>query len=237
MFIKSFAIVVAAVLAVPGAAATVVSATTDIFLASQPNGTVVTGYFGSDRAPAASPVAFTTSGGATLTFAASGSTSVDGSCFAGPDGGCYADESSFSPAPASNAYKGPASALLGVFAGPTAVDVQSSVATIDYSVAANRSLATYTPGIGQIFFIGDGLTDSGVVQQFVAPVGATRLYLAVADSIGASTGNPGSLAVDVTGATPLAGAVPEPASWALLVAGFAAIGVAIRRRRETVVAA
>lgn len=35
----------------------------------------------------------------------------------------------------------------------------------------------------------------------------------------------------------VAGAVPEPASWALLVAGFGVVGAAGRRRRATVVAA
>lgn len=33
------------------------------------------------------------------------------------------------------------------------------------------------------------------------------------------------------------GAVPEPASWALMVAGFGLAGIAMRRRRQTVVAA
>ncbi len=228
-------VIAAAVIATPVAAVTV-KATADIFLATQPDGAVVTGYFGSDAAPTAAPVAFTTTAGTSVTFSATGSTSVDANCFAGPDGGCYADESSFSPVPASGAYQGPASALVGVFAGAAVIDVKSVAATIDYSVAANRSLATYAPGLGQIFFIGDGLTDGGVVQQFAAPVGATRLFLAAADSIGASGGNPGSLSVDVTGATPVAGAVPEPASWALFLAGFGTIGMAARRRRVGVVA-
>ena len=226
----------AAILASPGIAATVKS-TGDIFLASQPNGTVVTGYFGSDTARAASPLAFTTTGGVTLTFSASGSTSVDASCFAGPDGGCYSDQSSFSPSPASGTYKGPASALIGVFTGPGTTNVASGASSIDYTVAGNRSLLTNAPALGQIFFIGDGLTDTSVVQQFTSPGGATRLFLAVADSIGASGGNLGSLSVDVTGATLAAGAIPEPASWALMLVGFGVIGTVARRRRAMVVTA
>ena len=81
------------------------------------------------------------------------------------------------------------------------------------------------------------MTDGGIVQQFTAPAGATRLFLGVADSIGASGGNLGGFAVDVAGATSIAAAVPEPASWALLLAGFATVGAAARRRRPTTVVA
>lgn len=216
-------------LAAPLQAATiVVGGTTDIFLASQPDGTSITGFFGSDTAPANSPVALGVAGGATVTFSASGSASVDASCFAGPDGGCYDDESSFSPAPASGTYKGPATALIGVFLDGAVTDVASGPASLDYTDAANRNLATYTPGLGEIFFIGDGSTDASVLQQFLAPTGATRLFLAVADSFGSSTGNPGAFRVDVTGATP---AVPEPATWATMLGGFALAGGMLRRRR------
>lgn len=43
--------------------------------------------------------------------------------------------------------------------------------------------------------------------------------------------------VDFTGTNPTAGGVPEPASWAMLIGGFGIIGMAMRRRRATVVAA
>ena len=89
----------------------------------------------------------------------------------------------------------------------------------------------FSPLLNQIFFIGDGLTGdgSGSVQSFLAPVGATRLFLAVADSIGSSDGNSGSLSVTYN-ATP-GGAVQEPASWALMIAGFGLAGASLRRRR------
>jgi hypothetical protein len=51
----------------------------------------------------------------------------------------------------------------------------------------------------------------------------------------------GSLLVRGTGAfvdtLPSAGAVPEPSSWALLIAGFGIVGVTARRRRPRIVAA
>lgn len=219
----------AAALGAPSfAASVVVDSTTDIFLASQPNGASITGYFGSDTAPGNSPVLLAVTGGATLTFSAIGSTSVDGSCFAGPDGnGCYSDESGFSPSPASGTYKGPADALIGVFLDDSVTDVSNGPASLDYTDSANLNLVSNMPGLGQIFFIGDGLTDTAVVQQFLAPTGATRLFLAVADSYGSSTGNSGSLAVTYTGAVE---PVPEPASWALTIGGLGFIGAAMRRR-------
>lgn len=85
----------------PAAAASLtVSATTDIWLAGQPDGTEAAGNFGSDFAPGNSPVLVPVTVGAVFRFAASGLTSVDASCDAGPDGGCYADESRFGVGPA-----------------------------------------------------------------------------------------------------------------------------------------
>ncbi len=216
-----------------------VAATTDIFLASQPDGAAITGFFGTDTAPDNSPVKFAVSPGGVLTFLATGSTSVDASCFAGPDGGCYGDESSFSPAPASGTYKGPSNALIGVFLGAGVTDVSMGPASLDYTDPANISLAGLAPGLGEIFFIGDGLTGTGAgaVQEFTAPVGAMFLYIAVADSYGSSVGNPGALSVDYTGATLVADAVPEPAAWALMLLGFGGLGVTLRRRHGIAVAA
>jgi hypothetical protein len=56
-------------------------------------------------------------------------------------------------------------------------------------------------------------------------VGANHIYFA-SDIVGAN-GNTGNV-----GATLLAGGVPEPASWALMLIGFGSLGAALRHRRS-----
>jgi hypothetical protein len=46
------------------------------------------------------------------------------------------------------------------------------------------------PALGQLFFIGDGRNTDGMLQRFVVPRGATRLYLGLADALGFE-GDPG----------------------------------------------
>jgi hypothetical protein len=206
-----------------------VSALTDIWLAGQPNGSTLTGNFSTDTAPANSPVEFDVSGGETLTFSASGSTSVDQVCFAGPDGGCYPDESSFGVGPVNGigTYKGPSDALIGVFLNGSLPSGTGGPASEDFTGANN--FTSLSPLLNQIFFIGDGLTGtgSGTVQDFSVPAGATRLFLAVADSVGSSQNNEGSLSVTVSALS----SVPEPSTGGMAaLAGMAGLAAVLKRR-------
>ncbi len=247
----------ARMLVIAGCAATLAQAATytvqstdSIWLAGQPNATL-TGYFSSDTGALNSPLKISVTGGQVLTFSATGSTSVDTSCYAGPDGGCYTDMSSWSPAPAGGSYpndfyNGNADALVGVFQNDSAtlppnntsggyVVPTGFVTGLDYQAngGANQHLSSYSPALNQIFFIGDGLTGagSGTAQQFVVPAGATSLYLAVLDSVGSSNNNLGSLSVTVTatsgGSTPPA--TPAPATLILALIGLAGAGLLWRR--------
>jgi hypothetical protein len=84
--------------------------------------------------------------------------------------------------------------------------------------------------LDQLFFIGDGLTGTGtgMVQQFVVPSGATALYFAAADSLGSSSGNPGTINVESSDLS----AVPEPSTLGMLGAGLAGALTLARRKRR-----
>jgi hypothetical protein len=106
-------------------------------------------------------------------------------------------------------------------------------ATLSYDGSNPQSLS---PLLHQVFYIGDGRAGfdnaTGASLRFTAPAGATRLYLGVADAAGwtGSAGfysdNQGSFSVDVTLAP-----VPEPTTWALMLAGLGAVSLLGKRRR------
>jgi hypothetical protein len=86
----------------------------------------------------------------------------------------------------------PGDALLGVFLD----DTQPNLSAAPDPLAYTPDAPTIAPGLKQVFFIGDGLTPSGAVQQFIAPAGATRLFLGTADGYGWFN-NVGSFSVEV----------------------------------------
>ena len=54
-------------------------------------------------------------------------------------------------------------------------------ARICFNPLASRDFTELRPKLKQAFFIGDGKNSQGARQKFVAPTGATRLYLATWD--------------------------------------------------------
>jgi hypothetical protein len=100
-------------------------------------------------------------------------------------------------------------ALVGVFLGDTLPT--SALATLRFYFSNSSQggiqtdFLTLSPKVGQVFFVGDGLTGTGTgtLQRFVVPAGATHLYLGYIDSCtqttpgvpGCFTGNAGSLSV------------------------------------------
>lgn len=75
----------------------------------------------------------------------------------------------------------PINALVGVFLDDNAPTSTSAPSRLDFSTAGSRDFTTLTPGLKQIFFIGDGHNSAGGQQEFVVPKGATRLFLATWD--------------------------------------------------------
>ncbi len=55
-------------------------------------------------------------------------------------------------------------------------------ARLDFNSTSKRDFASLSPQLRQPFFIGDGRTSSGEVQQFVVPAGATRMFIGTMDS-------------------------------------------------------
>jgi len=120
----------------------------------------------------------------------------------------------------------PIDALIGVFLGPAQPDLSAAPGIVlDFSTAASRDFASLSPLLKQPFYIGDGRRNDGVtLQAFIAPAGATRLFLGTMDGFDWFN-NAGSL--EVTAATN----VPEPTT--LVLVGGGLIG-ALRRRRARV---
>lgn len=114
--------------------------------------------------------------------------------------------------------------LVGVFLAGS--QPGSAPATIDFQTLGVDFLSL-SPELGQVFFIGDGVTSSNVTQEFFVPVGATELYLGTADAFGFN-GNPGYYNDNTGGWDVTVTAVPEPAS--LLGLGLA--GLFLRRKRS-----
>lgn len=117
-------------------------------------------------------------------------------------------------------------ALMGVFLGPDSPTGAATPAVLDFG--HDLSFASLSPAIGQMFFIGDGLTSdsnlgdfSGQAQHFIVPAGATRLFLGSSDGLGWYN-NSGSFSVSVS-------VVPEPATWALWLSALWLLRWRVRR--------
>lgn len=106
----------------------------------------------------------------------------------GPDGGdCVGGDTNLEPAGGISGVVAHERSLFlaGVFLATRAPAVPPPA--LDFSAAARGvAFPELAPVLGQVFFIGDGLTGtgSGETQRFVVPAGATHLYLGYADGAG-----------------------------------------------------
>lgn len=158
-----------------------------------------------------------------------------GDPFYGP-GGNGLSGSSLTSLGGISGYSGPQGALTGVFLSD-AVPAAGAPTTLDFSPGgAGIEFLSLAPGIGQIFYIGDGKTALDVYQTFIAPVGATRLALGIPDGFGfngppgAYDDNDGSYRIRI-GINEVPTEVPEPANLLLLLLGLAGIGIGRKLHR------
>lgn len=127
--------------------------------------------------------------------------------------------------------------LVGVFLD-NSIPTSGAPARIDFTAATGigTDFLSVTPDLGQVFFIGDGLTSTNVFQEFIAPTGATRLALGIPDGFG-FIGAPGAYD-DNDGAYRIrigineVPTIPEPATLALMGLGLAGISAARRRKKS-----
>jgi hypothetical protein len=153
-----------------------------------------------DSAPVESPVpiiATRIESHATYTFSASGSVNHGSTLpFSPPDGENITSHYLGSENGIAD-MAAPFCSLIGVFLGPNQPDQDPAPAPLSFSILADRDYLELAPALKQPFFIGDGLTSSGVVRQVIAPIGATRLFLGVMDEYYWSD-NEGTFTVQVT---------------------------------------
>src|SRR5258706_9012079 len=129
--------------------------------------------------------------------------------------------------------------LVGVFLDSASVPSGANPSPLPAYTDASVLGSTFSPGLNQVFFIGDG-QGTGGTQTFNVPTTAARLFLGFAD--GAPLfGSAGLLAIanaygDNTNsslnATFAISQVPEPGTMALFALGFAAI--AFGRKKQLI---
>lgn len=133
-------------------------------------------------------------------------------------------------------YVGPQGPLVGVFLSD-AIPSGAAPAGLNFSPAGlGIDFASLSPTLGQVFYIGDGRNSANAFQDFIAPVGATRLYLGIPDGFGfggapgAYDDNDGAYSVRI-GVNEVP-AIPEPSTHAMLALGLVGVLMgAVRRRR------
>lgn len=208
------------------AQATWVPGTSDPWLAGSPNGT--TASF-EDSAPGQSPVLAPIAivGGQGYQFVVTGSANnISSPSGLTPDGGDLYPHSTG----AENGIAGltaPINSLIGVFL-PAGAPNSTDAGLNFYTIGLNFS--ELSPGLNTPFFIGDGSNGSGL-QTFIAPTGATRLYLGTMDGYGWDN-NYGGFDVTVRALSP----VPEPSTviaGALMLAPFGMTALrSLRKKRK-----
>lgn len=136
-------------------------------------------------------VSLSSSQGGAFQFQASGSISQYYSYYYHSADGWLGAPANINPYGGISGYLGSTTLpLVGVFLSD-AVPAAPPPATLDFKVSGlGMDFTNLSPVLGQLFFIGDGQASGGMVQTFVAPAGATRLYLGYADAP-QSVGDPG----------------------------------------------
>jgi hypothetical protein len=153
-----------------------------------------------DSAPDESPVPITATaieGGGTYAFAASGAANHGATLPLFPPDGEDLISHYLGAENGIADLTAPFVSLIGVFLGQDQPDQSPAPRPLDFRSPADQDYLVLAPALKQPFFIGDGSTSSGAVQQVIAPTGATRLFLGVMDQYQWSD-NEGTFTVQIT---------------------------------------
>lgn len=136
-------------------------------------------------------------------------------------------------------YRGPQGALVGVFLDDSVPSSGPAPSTLNFDPILSGGLGTdfltLAPELRQVFYIGTGVTSKGEFREYIAPTGATRLFLGIPDGFGfvgapgAYDDNDGSYRIRI-GINSVPSDVPEPSSILTMLTGFALIGGLLRKR-------
>ena len=166
----------------------IVPGTSDPWLAGMPDGSTASQE---DVAPQESPVqvqGLTLTAGSTLSFSTFGSVdNIPDPSTSGPDG--TVNGFTFHNPGVENGIAdvfAPINSLVGIFLGPDQPSLSAAPPDLNFEnvVPGGIDYTTLSPALKQVFFIGDGLTSKGQVQQIVVPAGATRFFLGTMDGYG-----------------------------------------------------
>ena len=177
------------------------------------------------QTPETRPQSIAVADGEALYFAATGSAVfAPGDDASGPDGDVPKDVFAVGGI---SGFVGLGAALVAVFLDD-AIPAFGPPAALDFSAAGlGTSFTDLAPELGQVFFVGDGLTGTGTGarQRFVAPAGATRVFVGVMD--GAIPGGAPGYYTDNVGSYEVV-RVPEAAA---LIGHLVAAGALVALRR------
>ncbi|MBL9134831.1 MAG: hypothetical protein JNK85_03140 [Verrucomicrobiales bacterium] len=210
----------------------IVPGSADPWLAGMPDGSTASWE---DTAPGQSPVLYLINSPQIvgLSFSATGSTHHGPGILRDADGDPSMEVVSHS-AGAENGISdvtSPISSLLGVFLDDTQPDQSSAPSALSFSTAESPDYLVLSPGLKQVFFIGDGFNSASQLQVVEVPPGATRLFLGTMDGYG-WWNNVGELVVEVLPIVTDPVPVPEGTTVLSGLALGTLIAAGIWRRRQ-----
>lgn len=208
------------------ATAVVVPGYANPWLAGMPDGSTTSPAYDIDTAPAQSPVSVSgvvvDSGILVFSDGSGGVFNIPGNCCDPLDGGIFQGQAFIDHSVyAENgiaALRAPINSLLGVFLDDSQPSLLAAPAGLDFETIGLDFLSL-APMLRQVFFIGDGYNSGNIQQQFVIPVGATRLFLGTMDGHGWAN-NDGAFSIVVNNIA----VVPVPAAGWLLGSALLVMG-------------